>query len=108
VTNVTNATQGIARLRSIAHLACLGLALVVAACSVPAASLGGGAGGPAGPGEAAPSEATVAVAAPTLAPPAAPTAEPNPCLDCHGDKQRLIDTARPEAPSGESESKGVG
>jgi len=34
-------------------------------------------------------------------------AEPNECLNCHVDKQRLIDTAKPEEVV-ESESSGVG
>jgi hypothetical protein len=96
------------RMRSISCLAYLGLALVVTACSTPAASLGAGAGTGAGMGEASPTEVTLGAPVPTLAATPAATAEPDPCLDCHGDQQRLIDTAKPEEPSGEGESKGVG
>lgn len=34
--------------------------------------------------------------------------EINECLECHRDKDQLIETARPEEPEAESESKGVG
>jgi hypothetical protein len=41
-------------------------------------------------------------------PQAAPEAEMDECLSCHSDKDRLIETAKPDEESAESESKGVG
>lgn len=41
-------------------------------------------------------------------PEATAAAETNECLNCHADKERLIDTADPVEAIAESESKGVG
>ncbi len=38
----------------------------------------------------------------------AAAAEPNECLNCHSDKDRLIETADPVTAPAESESSGVG
>ncbi len=46
--------------------------------------------------------APIVIPTPTASPPA-----DNLCLDCHADKERLIETASAEAPQ-ESESKGEG
>ena len=57
-------------------------------------------------GQAAQGVTQPIAAAPTPSGQAEP--EPNECLNCHADKQRLIDTAQPVEEAAESESKGVG
>ncbi len=42
------------------------------------------------------------------APQATEAAETNECLDCHSNKDRLIDTSDPVEETAEAESKGVG
>ncbi|PKO12822.1 MAG: hypothetical protein CVU39_22050 [Chloroflexi bacterium HGW-Chloroflexi-10] len=58
-----------------------------------------------------PQEAQVTTTQAATSVPTQPVAvEPakNTCLDCHTDKQRLIDTTAPEEESAEEESEGVG
>ena len=60
---------------------------------------------------AEPAAAAEAVTEPiAIAPTPTALAEPEPdeCLLCHADKDRLIETADPVVETGESESKGVG
>ncbi len=55
--------------------------------------------------------AEVKLATQTVSQPATGTGEgvePNECLNCHSDKERLIETAKPVAEAAEGESKGVG
>ncbi len=78
-------------------LICLG-GFLIAGC---------GAGGSAQP-EPEPTAALEAVAAlPTATPAPEPTAIPDECVECHTDKERLIDTADPVVKE-ESEDSGVG
>lgn len=86
---------------SLLFFLCLG-GLLVAGCS------GGNRAGSSAQPELEPTAALEAVAAlPTATPAPEPTAIPDECVECHTDKERLIDTADPVVEK-ESEDSGVG